>query len=70
MLSRRIVIQGDDSSADPVPKSPVCTEQNSKSTYPCYFPSGYGGHVMIDATGIGRVTGVEFYHMGYIISAV
>ncbi|KAJ3232656.1 Fibrocystin-L [Chytriomyces hyalinus] len=65
LLSRRIVVQGDATSV--LTDTPDVCKGDTVSkitTFPCGPPKGYGGHIIINGTGIGRVSGVELYHMG------
>ncbi|KAJ8602371.1 hypothetical protein CTAYLR_004214 [Chrysophaeum taylorii] len=64
LLSRRIRIQGDESS-EPSDASPLgCTDGNYAS-YPCEnHLLGYGGHVIVQNGAVARVSGTEFYRMG------
>eukprot|EP01124_Arcella_intermedia_P022125 TRINITY_DN3233_c0_g4_i1.p1 TRINITY_DN3233_c0_g4~~TRINITY_DN3233_c0_g4_i1.p1 ORF type:complete len:1092 (+),score=168.98 TRINITY_DN3233_c0_g4_i1:472-3276(+) len=70
LLSRNIVIQGDEVNSEPADKYPeVCYDYvgDTNSTFPCEnsYLTGFGGHVFI--TGyqtVGRFEGVELYRMG------
>ncbi|KAJ3027564.1 UNVERIFIED_CONTAM: Fibrocystin-L [Siphonaria sp. JEL0065] len=66
LLSRRIVIKGDDVYSNLTDSATVCVGDyvSAVSTNPCGAPKGYGGHVQIIGSGIGRVRGVEFFQMG------
>ncbi|ORY37007.1 hypothetical protein BCR33DRAFT_721660 [Rhizoclosmatium globosum] len=66
LLSRRIVVKGDSKYSNRTTAPAVCVgdDVSDVSTWPCGAPHGYGGHIIIVGTAIGRVSGVELIRMG------
>jgi hypothetical protein len=69
LLSRNIVIQGDDANSEPSdPPTSKCFGRNiyGNNEQPCPNTdlTGYGGHIMMHSNGRGFVEGVELYRMG------
>ncbi|KAI9334736.1 G8 domain-containing protein [Obelidium mucronatum] len=66
LLSRRILIKGDDTYSNLTDTAAVCVgdTMSAVSTNPCGAPKGYGGHIQIIGSAIGRVRGVELFQMG------
>jgi len=72
LLSRRIIVQGDENDSEPPGYTDInvitCKDSDSESTYPCQtetLHSGFGGHIQIAGTGsIGRASGIELFRMG------
>lgn len=65
LLSRRIVIQGDEAS-EPVDNEPLGCEGNGYSSYPCAnHLTGHGAHIIVQGVSpVARVFGVELRRMG------
>ncbi|KAJ3282588.1 Fibrocystin-L [Rhizoclosmatium sp. JEL0117] len=65
LLSRRIVVKGDSKYSNRTTAPAVCVgdDVSEVSTWPCGAPHGYGGHIIIVGTAIGRVSGVELIRM-------
>ncbi|GBG34566.1 G8 domain-containing protein DDB_G0286311 [Hondaea fermentalgiana] len=66
LLSRNIVIQGDESSEPTDTDNDVC-EDNNFGTYPCEdkWLTGYGGHIVAAGEGSTvQVEGVQLFRMG------
>ncbi|ORY52977.1 hypothetical protein BCR33DRAFT_761302 [Rhizoclosmatium globosum] len=66
LLSRRIVVKGDDQNSNLTTTQAVCVgdAQSQVSTWPCGAPQGYGGHIIVIGTAIGRASGLELFQMG------
>jgi hypothetical protein len=64
LLSRNIIVSGDKAHLNPLVTAKCTGSDHGTSHYPCDAPKGYGGHIFIFNTGIGRASGVELYHMG------
>jgi len=69
LLSRNIVIQGDETDSEPTDMSEplVCVDSNNNSTFPCpnRFLTGFGAHVIINGQAtLGRLSGVEMFRVG------
>ncbi|KAI9015632.1 hypothetical protein DFJ74DRAFT_732320 [Hyaloraphidium curvatum] len=67
LLSRDILIQGDEVSSEPTDTTPLACTDSSGSSYPCEdkFRNGFGGHVMVSGSrSSANVSGVEFFRMG------
>lgn len=66
LLSRNIIIQGDETSEPTDTANTIC-EHSSFGTYPCEhtYLTGFGGHTMsIGSAATARFEGVELYRMG------
>ncbi|KAJ3285678.1 Fibrocystin-L [Rhizoclosmatium sp. JEL0117] len=66
LLSRRIVVKGDDQNSNLTTTPAVCVgdAQSQVSTWPCGAPQGYGGHIIAIGSAIGRASGLELFQMG------
>ncbi|KAJ3348391.1 Fibrocystin-L [Entophlyctis luteolus] len=63
LLSRRLGVRGSPDS-DLTTTQASCKDAASFSSYPCGAPTGFGGHILINGTGVGRVTSAELAYMG------
>ncbi|KAJ3325116.1 Fibrocystin-L [Boothiomyces sp. JEL0866] len=69
LLSRNVVVQGNLTLSEMNSlnnRTYTCRGDTGSGTSirPCGAPNGFGGHIYISDNGIGKLTGVELFHMG------
>ena len=67
LLSRRIIIRGDELSppTDPQPADMYCSD-TKRTDIPChnYYLTGHGGHLLVQDNAVAQISAVEFTRMG------